>query len=303
MKRLIASTRPAVIFHAAAYKHVPMMEEHPSEGVQVNVGGTMAVLVRRDRGGRPAVRPRLDRQGRRAVVASWAPPSASRSGWSRTRPRRPAATTSRSGSATSWARPAASLPIFQSQLENGEAITVTHPEMTRYFMTMQEAGWLILDAAAIGRAGRPLRPRHGRARPDPRHGPRPDPPDRPRREQRADPVHRPASRREAPRAALLRDRAGREDRRSTRSSASPTRCRPRTSWRARGGSSSSRSATATTSSDRRCSTSSATGRRSSSDRCRWAQGMSSRSGRGSLPTSMWRRPLWATEQPEARATS
>ena len=45
------------------------------------------------------------------------------------------------------------LPIFQSQLENGEAITVTHPEMTRYFMTMQEAGWLILDAAAIGRPG------------------------------------------------------------------------------------------------------------------------------------------------------
>jgi FlaA1/EpsC-like NDP-sugar epimerase len=45
------------------------------------------------------------------------------------------------------------LPIFQSQLENGEAITVTHPEMSRYFMTIQEAGWLILDAAAIGRAG------------------------------------------------------------------------------------------------------------------------------------------------------
>ena len=45
------------------------------------------------------------------------------------------------------------LPIFQSQLENGEAITVTHPEMSRYFMTIQEAGWLILDAAAIGRPG------------------------------------------------------------------------------------------------------------------------------------------------------
>ena len=45
------------------------------------------------------------------------------------------------------------LPIFQSQLENGEAITVTHPDMTRYFMTIQEAGWLILDAASIGRPG------------------------------------------------------------------------------------------------------------------------------------------------------
>jgi FlaA1/EpsC-like NDP-sugar epimerase len=45
------------------------------------------------------------------------------------------------------------LPIFQRQLENGEALTVTDPEMTRYFMTIQEAGWLILDAAVIGRPG------------------------------------------------------------------------------------------------------------------------------------------------------
>jgi FlaA1/EpsC-like NDP-sugar epimerase len=45
------------------------------------------------------------------------------------------------------------LPIFQSQLAHGEPITITHPEMTRYFMTMEEAGWLILDAAAIGRPG------------------------------------------------------------------------------------------------------------------------------------------------------
>ena len=45
------------------------------------------------------------------------------------------------------------VPLFQRQLENGEPLTVTDPEMTRYFMTIPEAGWLILDAAAIGQPG------------------------------------------------------------------------------------------------------------------------------------------------------
>jgi FlaA1/EpsC-like NDP-sugar epimerase len=45
------------------------------------------------------------------------------------------------------------VPIFQQQLEDGEPITITHPEMTRYFMTIPEAAWLILDAAALGTNG------------------------------------------------------------------------------------------------------------------------------------------------------
>ena len=53
------------------------------------------------------------------------------------------------------------MPIFQEQLENGEPLTITHPDMTRYFMTIPEAAWLILDAAAIGTQRRPVRPRHG----------------------------------------------------------------------------------------------------------------------------------------------
>jgi FlaA1/EpsC-like NDP-sugar epimerase len=152
MERIIASTKPAVIFHAAACKHVPMMEEHPSEGVQVNVGGTMTVLAAARDAGVPrfvlvstdkAVEP-SSVMGATKRMAEWLVAQA-------------AAETGRSYVAVRFGNVLGSagsvLPIFQSQLENGEALTVTHPDMTRYFMTMSEAGWLILDAAAIGKAG------------------------------------------------------------------------------------------------------------------------------------------------------
>ncbi len=152
VNRLIADTKPAVIFHAAACKHVPMMEEHPSEGVQVNIGGTMAVLSAAVDAGVPrfvlvstdkAVEP-SSVMGATKRLAEWlVSDAAARTG----RPYVAVRFGNVLGSAGSV------LPIFQSQLENGEAITVTHPEMSRYFMTIQEAGWLILDAAAIGRPG------------------------------------------------------------------------------------------------------------------------------------------------------
>jgi FlaA1/EpsC-like NDP-sugar epimerase len=129
-----------------------MMEEHPSEGVQVNVGGTMAVLSAAVEADVPrfvlvstdkAVEP-SSVMGATKRLAEWLVADAAQA-------------TGRTYVAVRFGNVLGSagsvLPIFQSQLENGEAITVTHPEMTRYFMTMQEAGWLILDAAAIGRPG------------------------------------------------------------------------------------------------------------------------------------------------------
>jgi FlaA1/EpsC-like NDP-sugar epimerase len=152
MTRLISETRPAVIFHAAACKHVPMMEEHPSEGVQVNVGGTMAVLSAAVDAGVPrfvlvstdkAVEP-SSVMGATKRLAEWLVADAAKQ-------------TGRAYVAVRFGNVLGSagsvLPIFQGQLENGEPITITHPEMTRYFMTMQEAGWLILDAGAIGKPG------------------------------------------------------------------------------------------------------------------------------------------------------
>jgi FlaA1/EpsC-like NDP-sugar epimerase len=152
MNRLIADTKPAMIFHAAACKHVPMMEEHPSEGVQVNVGGTMAVLSAAVDAGVPrfvfvstdkAVEP-SSVMGATKRLAEWLVADAAKR-------------TGRAYVAVRFGNVLGSagsvLPIFQSQLESGEAITVTHPDMSRYFMTIQEAGWLILDAAVIGRPG------------------------------------------------------------------------------------------------------------------------------------------------------
>ena len=152
MTRLIGQTRPSVIFHAAAYKHVPMMEQHPSEGVQVNVGGTLAVLAAAVAADVPrfvlvstdkAVEP-SSVMGATKRLAEWLVADA-------------AIRTGRSYVAVRFGNVLGSagsvLPIFESQLENGEPITITHPEMTRYFMTMPEAGWLILDAAAIGKPG------------------------------------------------------------------------------------------------------------------------------------------------------
>jgi FlaA1/EpsC-like NDP-sugar epimerase len=152
MTRLIETTRPSVIFHAAACKHVPMMEEHPSEGVQVNVGGTMAVLYAAVEAEVPrfvlvstdkAVEP-SSVMGATKRLAEWLVAEA-------------AAKTGRPYVAVRFGNVLGSagsvLPIFKSQLENGEPLTITHPDMTRYFMTIQEAGWLILDAAAVGRPG------------------------------------------------------------------------------------------------------------------------------------------------------
>jgi len=152
ISRLINTTRPSVIFHAAACKHVPMMEEHPSESVHVNVGGTQAVLdAAVDAGVERFVLVSTDKavepssvMGATKRLAEWLVAEAAiRSG----KPYVAVRFGNVLGSAGSV------LPVFERQLERGEALTVTHPDMTRYFMTIQEAGWLILDAAAIGSAG------------------------------------------------------------------------------------------------------------------------------------------------------
>jgi FlaA1/EpsC-like NDP-sugar epimerase len=152
MGRVIQAHRPSVIFHAAACKHVPMMEEHPSESLHVNVAGTAAVLdaavaagverfvlVSTDKAVEPS-----SVMGATKRLAEWlVADSAARTGR--------AYVAVRFGNVLGSA--GSVLPVFERQLERGEPLTVTHPDMTRYFMTIQEAGWLILDASAIGKPG------------------------------------------------------------------------------------------------------------------------------------------------------
>jgi len=152
MDRLISYEKPDIIFHAAAYKHVPMMEEHPSDAVFVNIGGTLAlldaamaagverfVLVSTDK----AVRPSSVMGASKRVAEMLVADAAQRTG----RPYVSVRFGNVLGSNGSV------VPIFQDQLEKGEPLTITHTEMTRYFMTIPEASWLIVDAAALGSSG------------------------------------------------------------------------------------------------------------------------------------------------------
>jgi FlaA1/EpsC-like NDP-sugar epimerase len=152
MERFVARELPTIIFHAAAFKHVPLMESHPSDAAHVNIGGTMVMLdaaiaagverfvfVSTDK----AVRPTSVMGASKRVAEMLVADAARRSG----RPYVSVRFGNVLGSNGSV------VPIFRDQLENGEPLTVTHPEMTRYFMTIPEAAWLILDAAALGTNG------------------------------------------------------------------------------------------------------------------------------------------------------
>jgi FlaA1/EpsC-like NDP-sugar epimerase len=152
MDRIVGSTRPDVIFHAAACKHVPMMESHTSEALQVNVGGTLAVveaavaadtstfvLVSTDK----AVDP-TSTMGATKRLAEWIVADAARR-------------TERAYVSVRFGNVLGSngsvIPIFQEQLEAGLPLTITDREMTRYFMTIPEASSLIIAASSLGSAG------------------------------------------------------------------------------------------------------------------------------------------------------
>ncbi|MBC7795615.1 MAG: polysaccharide biosynthesis protein [Pyrinomonadaceae bacterium] len=152
MTEVFARFRPAVIFHAAAHKHVPLMEQNPVEAIKNNVFGTKTVaelagkfgaeafvLISTDK----AVNP-TSVMGASKRIAELVVQSANQRFATNYIAVRFGNVLGSAGSV---------VPIFKEQIRKNEAVTVTHPEMTRYFMTIPEAASLVLQAGTIGKGG------------------------------------------------------------------------------------------------------------------------------------------------------
>ena len=154
LQRLMARFEPHTVFHAAAYKHVPLVEDNPAEGLRNNVLGTQIVaraamaqgaqrfvLISTDKAVRPTNVMGASKRLAELVLQDLAARSDHGTCFSMVRFGNVLGS---SGSV---------VPLFRQQIRAGGPITLTHPEVTRYFMTIPEAAQLVIQAGAMARGG------------------------------------------------------------------------------------------------------------------------------------------------------
>lgn len=158
LEKILAEERPGTIFHAAAYKHVPLMERNPTEAVICNVFGTRIladiavklgvkkfVMISTDKAVRPtSIMGCTKRIAEMYVQALYHHLHATKGATT-------SFVTTRFGNVLG--SNGSVIPIFRKQIEAGGPITVTHPEIVRYFMTIPEACRLVLEAGVMGYGG------------------------------------------------------------------------------------------------------------------------------------------------------
>ncbi len=154
MARLFEEFEPEYVFHAAAYKHVPIMERFPAEAVKANVQGTQVIAdLSSAFGVRKFVMISTDKvinpgnvMGASKRIAEIYVQSLNYAEGNNTQ-----FITTRFGNVLG--SNGSVIPIFKQQIENRQPVTVTHPDVTRFFMTIPEACQLVLEAGAMGKGG------------------------------------------------------------------------------------------------------------------------------------------------------
>jgi len=162
MREIMSTWHPDTVYHAAAYKHVPLVEHNPAAGIKNNVLGTLRtaqaaaengvsdfVLISTDKAVRPTnvmgASKRLAEMALQALAATQAGTGgAGGTGGTKFSMVRFGNVLGSSGSV---------VPKFRQQIRDGGPITLTHPEVTRYFMTIQEAAQLVIQAGAMAKGG------------------------------------------------------------------------------------------------------------------------------------------------------